>query len=306
VARAQRPDLPVIGYLGASSPIATLIAAFHQGLKEAGYIEGQNVTIEYRWANNQYDRLPEFAADLVTRQVTVIAVPPPSVAALAAKAATQTIPIVFLTAADPVSAGLVSNLNRPNGNITGVTGFDSTLTPKNLELFHELVPAAKVIGVFFNPDVPIVHPLLPSANEAARAFGQQLVIVPVRREHDIDLAFDTLLQRQIKALYVWPDAFLYSERDRLVTRAATYKIAVVSDLRGFPVAGGLASYGADHLDGYHQFGIYAGKILTGAKPGDLPVWQSTKYELVINLKTAKALGLDIPPTLIARADEVIE
>ena len=305
VGHAQRPALPVIGYLGSSSPDTTLTADFNRGLKEAGYVEGQNVAIEYRWANNQYDRLPALAADLVSLQVTVIAAPPPVVTALAAKAATQTIPIVFLTAADPVVTGLVPSLNRPNGNITGVAAFDGTLGPKNLELLRELVPKTDLVGVFFNPDNPSVN-VLAVSNEAARALGQQLVIVGVKGEHDIDAAFDTLLQKQIRVLYVWPDAFLYSQRDRLVARAVSYKIPLISDLRGFTAAGGLASYGANNSDLFRQFGVHVGKILRGAKPSDVPVQQPTKFELVINLKAAKALGIDVPPSLLARADEVIE
>jgi putative ABC transport system substrate-binding protein len=306
VARAQRSALPVIGYLGSSSPDTTLTVDFNRGLKEASYVEGQNVAIEYRWANNQYDRLPALAADLVSLQVTVIAAPPPVVTALAAKAATQTIPIVFLTAADPVVTGLVPSLNRPNGNITGVAAFDGTLAPKNLELLHELMPTAKLIGLLFNPDVPITNSMLPGANEAAKVLDQQLVTVPVRRGDDIDLAFEKLQQMQITAVYIFPDAFLFSERDRLVARAVSYKIAVISDLRAFTAAGGLASYGANNSDLFRQFGVHVGKILRGAKPSDVPVQQPTKFELVINLKAAKPLGIDVPPSLIARADEVIE
>jgi putative ABC transport system substrate-binding protein len=305
VVRAQRSTLPVIGYLGSSSPDTTLTVDFNRGLKEAGYVEGQNVAIEYRWANNQYDRLPALAADLVSLPVTVIAAPPPVVTALAAKAVTQTIPIVFLTAADPIVTGLVPSLNRPNGNITGVAAFDGTLGPKNLELLRELVPKADLVGVFFNPDNPSVN-VLAVSNEAARALGQQLVIVEVKGEHDIDAAFDTLLQKQIRAVYVWPDAFLYSQRDRLVARALSYKIAVISDLRGFTAASGLASYGANNSDLFRQFGVHVGKIVKGAKPSDVPVQQPTKFELVINLKAARALGIDVPPSLLARADEVIE
>ena len=306
VGRAQRSALPVIGYLGSTSPDTTLTADFNRGLKEAGYVEGQNVAIEYRWANNQYDRLPALAADLVSRQVTVIAAPPPVVTALAAKAATQTIPIVFFAGADPVLAGLVPSLNRPSGNITGVAAFNGPLGSKHLEFLHELIPSADVVGVFFNPDVPISNYYLRDTNEAARALGQQLVIVAVRGEPDIDAAFDTLLQRHIRALLVWPDAFLYSQRDRLAAQAISHKIAVVSELRGFPAAGGLASYGANNSDLYRQFCAYVGKILRGAKPTDLPVLQPTRFELVINLKAAKAIGIDLPPSLLARADEVIE
>jgi putative ABC transport system substrate-binding protein len=307
IGHAQRSAPPVIGYLGSSSPDTTLtIAHFTRGLKEAGYVEGQNVAIEYRWANNQYDRLPTLATDLVSRQVTVIAAPPPVVVALAAKAATQIIPIVFLTAADPITTGLVTSLNRPNGNITGVAAFDGTLAPKNIELLNELIPKAKVIGLLFNPDVAITSLMLPGANEAAQIFGSQLVTIAVRDEDDIDFAFERLRQMQISAVYIFPDAFLYSERDRLIARAASCKIAVVSNFRDFPAAGGLASYGAKNSDLFRQFGACVGKILGGAKPSDVPVSQPTAFELVINLKAAKALGIDVPPSLIARADEVIE
>jgi putative ABC transport system substrate-binding protein len=307
VARAQQAGLPVIGYLGSGSSYATPArATFHQGLKEVGVVEGQNVAIEYRWANNQYDRLPELAADLVKRRVDVIAVPPPIVAALAAKAATQTIPIVFYTAADPISAGLVSAINRPNGNITGVAAFDSTLGPKTLELIHELIPNADLIAVMFNPDNPGGNVFLGETTKAASNLNQQLMFLAVKGERDIVTAFDEILQKQIKALLVWPDTFLFSQRERIVGRAADQKIAVVSDLREFPAAGGLASYGADGSDLYRAFGNYVGKILKGAKPADVPVLQPTKFELVVNVKAADALGLTVPPSLLARADEVIE
>jgi len=308
IARAQQPAVPVIGFLGSTSAdgARTNLAAFQEGLKLAGYVENQNLKIEYRWAENRYERLPELASDLVAKGVSVIAVPPPIAAALAAKAATRTTPIVFLTAADPVVAGLIDSLNRPNGNITGVALFDGTLGPKNLELIHELIPTADIVGVFFNPDSPSGNVFLADAKRSAQILHQQLVPIPVRREADIDAAFEKLSQSQAKVLLVWPDAFLFSHRERLVARAAIDKIAVVSDLREFPVAGALSSYGGNSQEISRQFGVYVGKILKGAKPADMPVWQPTKFELVINLKTAKALGLEIPPQLLARADEVIE
>ena len=307
VVRAQQAGMPVIGYLGSGSSHATPArATFHQGLKEVGVIEGQNVAIEYRWANNQYDRLPELAADLVKRKVDVIAVPPPVAAALAAKAATQTIPIVFFTAADPVSAGLVSAINRPNGNVTGVAAFDDTLGPKNLELIHELIPTADLIAVMFNRDNPGGNIFLNETTQAARTLNQQLMFIAVKDERDIDSAFDEIFEKQIKALLLWPDTFLFAQRERIITRAAHHQVAVVSDLREFPAAGGLASYGADLTDLYRLFGNCVGKMVKGAKPADVPVLQPTKFELVVNVKAARALGLTIPPTLLARADEVIE
>ena len=307
-AAGGQPTMPVLGFLGSNSPNDSTsfgVDAFRQGLKEAGYLEGQNVLIEYRWANYQYDRLPTLAADLVSHRVAVIAAAPPVAAAFAAKAATQTIPIVFMTAADPVLTGLVSSLNRPDGNITGVTIIDSTLGPKSLELLHELTPQASTIAVFFNPDNPSGYKLT-DIEKAAQVFDQQLAIFPVKDEHDIDAAFGAFVRRRIGALLVAPDAFLFSQRERLVARAADQALPIVSDTREFPVAGGLASYGASISDALRQGGVYAGKILKGTKTTDLPVLQPTKFELVINLKTAKALGLTIPPTLLARADEVIE
>ena len=306
-ARGQ-PTMPVLGFLGSNSPndsTSRLVDAFRQGLKEAGYLEGQNVLIEYRWANYQYDRLPTLAADLVSHRVAVIAAAPPVAAAFAAKAATQTIPIVFMTAADPVLTGLVSSLNRPDGNITGVTIIDSTLGPKSLELLHELTPQASTIAVFFNPDNPSGYKLT-DIEKAAQVFDQQLAIFPVKDEHDIDAAFGAFVRQRVGALLVAPDSFLVSQRERLVARAADQALPLVSDLREFPVAGGLASYGASISDAFRQGGVYAGKILKGTKTTDLPVLQPTKFELVINLKTAKALNLTVPPTLLARADEVIE
>src|SRR6516225_1787943 len=306
-ARGQ-PTMPVLGFLGSNSPndsTSQVVDAFRQGLKEAGYLEGQNVLIEYRWANYQYDRLPTLAADLVSHRVAVIAAAPPVAAAFAAKAATQTIPIVFMTAADPVLTGLVSSLNRPDGNITGVTIIDSTLGPKSLELLHELTPQASTIAVFFNPDNPSGYKLT-DIEKAAQVFDQQLAIFPVKREHDIDAAFGVFVRQRIGALLVAPDSFLFSQRQRLVARAADQALPLVSDLREFPVAGGLASYGASISDALRQGGVYAGKILKGTKTTDLPVLQPTKFELVINLKTAKVLGLTVPPALLARADEVIE
>ena len=308
VARGQQPAIPVLGFLGSGSQndsTSRLVDAFRHGLKEAGYVEGQNVLIEYRWANYQYDRLPTLAADLVSHRVAVIAAAPPVAAAFAAKAATQTIPIVFVTAADPIFTGLVSSLNRPDGNITGVTIIGSTLGPKSLELLHELIPQASTIAVFFNPDNPSGYKLT-DIEKAAQVFDQQLAIFAVKRERDIDAAFDALVQQRVGALLVAPDLFLFSQRERLIARAAIQALPVISDLREFPVAGGLASYGASISDGLRQAGAYAGKILKGAQTTDLPVLQPTKFELVINLKTAKALGLDVPPTLLARADEVIE
>jgi putative ABC transport system substrate-binding protein len=243
---------------------------------------------------------------LVNRHVTVIATSPPINTALAAKAATQTIPIVFATAADPVEAGLVPSLNRPNGNITGVAAFGGELGPKTLQLLHELIPSADVIGMFRNPYLPRTSPFILNIEDTAKALGLRPIMILVKDEHDVDVGFGTLLQQQIKALYVWPDGFLFSQRHQLVAFAISHKIALASNFREFTTAGGLVSYGTKNPELFRQFGICAGKILRGAKPSDVPVMQTTAFELVLNLKTAKALDLTVPPTLLARADEVIE
>jgi putative ABC transport system substrate-binding protein len=300
--------MPVIGFLNGQSSDrwAPYVAAFRRGLTEAGYTEGQNVAVEYRWAGGQLDRLPALAADLVSRQVNVIVASGggPQVA----KEATQTIPIVSLSGGDPVRGGLVARLDRPEGNLTAVAFFAYSLGPKRLEVLRELVPNVKVIAILVNPHNP--DPESKVATEevqaAARAFGQQIDIVSASSESDIDAAFTTLVQRGHNALLVMADPFFNSRREQLVALATHYKIPTIFEWREFAIAGGLLSYGASISDAYRQLGIYAGKILKGAKPADLPVMQSVKVELVLNLKTARSLGLTFPLPLLGRADEVIE
>ena len=298
--------MPVIGFLhqGSPEPVA-LTNAFRQGLSEGGSIDGRSVTIENRWAEGHYDRLPALAADLVGRRVAVIAanfLP----AALAAKAATQTIPIVFLTGSDPIRAGLVSSINRPTGNVTGIAFMFTLLGAKNLQLLRELVPKATVIAVLVNPTNPNAEPQLRDAQAAAYALGQQLVVLDAATEREIESVFATLAERQVGALLVTADGFLIGRQDQLVALAARYAVPTMYPLSQYVVAGGLISYGASLSDAFRQTGLYVGRILKGAHPADLPVLQSAKFELVINLKTAKALSLDVPPTLLALADEVIE
>jgi putative tryptophan/tyrosine transport system substrate-binding protein len=306
-ARAQQPVMPVIGFLNGASPegYAPYVAAFHQGLKEAGYVEGQNVAIEYRWAQGQYDRLPALAADLVRRQVAVIAVGT-NPAAPAAKAATATIPIVFTTGLDPVQEGLVASLNRPGGNLTGVTALAVEVGPKGLELLHELVPAATVIALLVNPTNPSAEALSSDLQTAARTLGLQLHILRASTERDFDRVFATLLQLRAGGLVIGTDGFFNTQSEQLATLTVRHAVPAIFPFREFTAAGGLMSYGVSIRDLYRLVGVYTGRILGGEKPADLPVHRATKVELIINLKTAKALGLTFPITLLGRADEVIE
>jgi putative ABC transport system substrate-binding protein len=304
--RAQ-PAMPVIGYLSIGTPetLAHFVGAIHQGLKETGYVEGRNLAIEYRWVENQYDRLPAMAADLVRRQVAVIyAQAPPS--ALAAKAATTTIPIVFTSGGDPVESGLVASISRPGGNVTGVTLFTSVVVAKRLEILRELVPNNRVIALLVNPTSANASPDTREADAAVLKLGLQFRVLSAATERDIDIAFASFVQQRADVLLVGGDVFLTAHRNQIVAQAAHHAIPTIYPFREFAVAGGLMSYGTDITDAIRQAGTYIGRILNGEKPADLPVMQPTKFELVINLKTAKALGLTVPPSLLTRADEVIE
>jgi ABC-type uncharacterized transport system substrate-binding protein len=304
--RAQQKAMPVIGFLGTNtpSPNASNITAFHQGLSERGYVEGQNVAIEYRWAEGRYDRLPGLAADLVGRKVDVIASPSlPS--ALAAKDATSTIPIVFV-GGDPLETGLVASLARPGGNLTGVSIMNAELTPKRLELLSELVPRVGVIALLVNPNHSDTERLIRDMQEAARVKGLRFHILKASTETEMDAAFATLVQLHAGALVVGGDPFLTTRRDQLVALASRHGVPAIYQWREFAEAGGLISYGPSLTGTWRQVGVYVGKILKGAKPADLPVEQPTRFELVVNLKTAQALGLTVPPAILARADEVIE
>ena len=308
-ARAQQAGVPVVGWLGSTSPApaANILHAFRRGLNEAGYIEGQNVAIEYRWAEGQYNRLPGLVADLVRRQVAVITGAGSTAAALAAKAATETIPVVFVVGTDPVTAGLVASLNRPGGNLTGVSVLHVEVTAKRLELLHELAPAATTVGLLVNPTNPYAVPEMRESEVAARALGLRLHVLKASNQNEIDSAFVALVEQRAGALLVGADpVFQLSLRDQLVALAARHRLPTIYGYRETTEAGGLMSYGPSVSDVWRLGGIYTGRILNGEKPADLPVQQSTKVELIINLKTAKALGLTVPPSLLARADEVIE
>jgi putative ABC transport system substrate-binding protein len=306
-ARAQQPAMPVIGVINVGTPAGTadVLAAFRQGLSETGYVEKQTVTIEYRWAEGHYDRLPGLAADLVRRQVVVVAATG-TPAALAAKAATATIPVIFETAGDPIRLGLVTSLNRPGRNITGVTQLSSELVSKRLGLLHDVLPTASVIGLLVNPSDPRAESQASDMQEAARALGLQIHVLNASSEGEINTAFANLGQLRAGALFVGPSDLFRSRREQFVALAARQGMPAIYQYREYVAAGGLMSYGASLSDAYRQAGVYTGRILKGAKPADLPVLQPTKFELMINLKTAKALGLTVPPGVLAIADEVIE
>jgi ABC-type uncharacterized transport system substrate-binding protein len=306
-ARAQQPAMPVIGFLHSSSAdrFQHLVAAFRQGLNRAGYVEGQNLAIEYRWAENKHDRLPELAADLVRHEVKVIAASGGLIGVLAAKGATTSIPIVFIVS-DPLRFGIVKSLSRPEGNLTGIGLFTASMGAKRLELLRELAPSANLIGFVVNPAFPTAEAELKDMQEAVRASGKQLSVRMARDESDITAAFVTLAQEKVGALVVAADPLFTGWRDRIVTLAEIHAIPAMYYQREFSTAGGLISYGNSLTDGYRQLGAYTARILNGAKVSDLPVVQPTKFEMVINLKTAKALGLTVPLTLQASADEVIE
>ena len=306
MARAQRPEIPVVAFLNGGSPdgYAPMVAAFHQGLKDTGYVEAQSVRMEYRWADGQYDRLPAMAADLVHRQVAVIVTNSPGM--LAAKAATTTIPIVFTTSGDPVELGFVASLARPGRNITGVTQLNVEVAPKRLELMHELVPTATIMAVLVNPAYPSAEIQSRGMQAAAHTLGVQLHILRASNERAIDDAFATLAQLRAGAFVISSDPFFNSRAEQFAALALRHAVPTIFQYREFAAAGGLMSYGGSIIDSYRQAGVYTGRILKGEKPADLPVQQSTKVELIINLKTANALGLTVPITLLGRADEVIE
>jgi putative tryptophan/tyrosine transport system substrate-binding protein len=305
-ARAQA--MPVVGYLGSGSPDlnADQVAAFRKGMSESGFVEGKNLAIDFRWAEGRYDRLPALAAELVRRQVTVILASGGTLPTNAAKAATTTIPIVFLTATDPVATGLVPSLNRPGGNVTGVNFFADEVTTKQLGLLRDMVPEAKVIALLVNKNGFIADSVVTDVQTAARSHALQVRVLRTGTEHDIDEVFAGFVQQRPDALLVQSEPFLGGQRRKIASMATRQMIPTISSARSFAEAGGLISYGASGPDAYHQAALYVGRILKGEKPADLPVMQSTKFELVINLKTAKTLGLTIPPSLLAITDEVIE
>jgi putative ABC transport system substrate-binding protein len=305
--RAQQNAMPVIGFLHSSSPgpYTLNMAAFRQGLSETGYVEGQNVALEYRWAEDRYDRLPGLAADLVARKVNLIAAGSmPS--ALAAKDATSTIPIVFETGIDPVEAGLVASFARPGGNLTGVCMLNAALLPKRLELLSELVPQASVFGLLVNPSTSTAARMISEVEEAARAKGVRLELLKADNEGAIDAAFAELVRLHADGLIVIPDPFFFGRREQLVALVSRYAVPAIYPLREFAAVGGLISYAASITAAFHLLGTYAGRVLKGERPADLPVQQPTTFELVVNLNTAKALGLTVPPSILARADEVVE
>ena len=305
-ARAQQPAMPVIGFLNGASPesYADRVRAFREGLSETGYVEGRNIVIEFRWARGEYDRLPELVADLVRRRVAVIVTNGPS--APAAKAATNAIPIVFVIAGDPIARGLVASLNHPGSNLTGVTNLNLELGPKRLELLHELLPTATRIAILVNPTNPNAETLSKDLGAAARLLGVEVHVLHASTERDFQQVFASLAQLQASGLVIATDPFFNSQSKELAAVAVRHMMPTIYQFRQFAAAGGLMSYGGSGTDGFRQAGVYSGRILKGEKPADLPVQQETKAELVINLKTAKALGLEVPLPLLARADEVIE
>jgi putative tryptophan/tyrosine transport system substrate-binding protein len=307
-ARAQQAAMPVIGYLSSRSPgeAAALAAAFRKGLGDGGYVEGQNVAIEYRWAEGHYDRLPEMAADLVRQGVTVLVATGGEPSALAAKTATSTIPIVFSVGGDPVKTGLVESLGRPGGNATGVSVLTTAPESKRLGLLHELVPGAKIVGVLIDPNYQEAEAQARELRQAAGTLGQPIQLAYAKSDAELEQAFETLVREHADALLVSADPFFDTRRDRIIAFAAEHRLPAVYQFRQYTAAGGLMSYGVDLPAGYRQIGAYAGQILKGAKPADLPIVQSIRFEFVINLKTAKTLGLEVPAMLLARADEVIE
>jgi putative ABC transport system substrate-binding protein len=308
MARAQEPATPVVGFLNTTSPdtYAFNVEAFREGLRTLGYVEGRNVSIEYRWASGDYSRMPALAKELVNLGVTVIAATGDIVSARAAQAATQIIPIVFTVGSDPVRFGLAKSLNRPGGNLTGMTLYSSTLVAKRMELLTQLIPDAHVIALFMNPDNANAESDLKDAQDAARVLGRQTIVVNSRSERDFNAAFVTMLEQRVDAALVASDPMFLSRRDDIATAAARRRVPVVYFEREFVVAGGLVSYGTGVTWMYRQAGVYCARILKGEKAADLPIQQPTNFDLVINLKTAKALGLTIPPSVLARADEVIE
>ena len=307
-ASAEQATMPVIGFLSSRSPAESshLVAAFRAGLQAGGYVEGQNVAIEYRWAEGQYDRLPALAVDLVRRGVAVLATTGGEPSALAAKAATSTIPIVFTVGGDPVKIGLVASLNRPGGNATGVSLLTTVPEAKRLGLLYELVPNAALIGVLINPNYQGAEAQSREVQDAARAIDRPIEIAMAGNDRQLEAAFGTLVQQHADALLVGADPFFGTRRDRIIALAAQFKLPAMYQFRDYPVAGGLMSYGINITDGYRQVGVYTGQVLKGAKPADLPIHQSIKFECVINLKTAKTFGLQISDNVLSLADEVIE
>jgi putative tryptophan/tyrosine transport system substrate-binding protein len=305
----QRPTMPVIGYLHSGSPEvnAGALAAFRKGLSEAGYVEGRNVTIEYRWAQSEYDRLPELASELIRRRVAVIVIPAGVVTALAIKPLTSTIPIVFTIVGDPVELGLVASLNRPGGNMTGATDMSSELTAKRIGLLHELIPRAARFALLVNTTAPgIAEPVIKDAQAAASTIGRQVEILQAGSSRDIAVAFANMAQMQLEGLVLAPNGLFSSRRSQVLTLAARHAIPTIFTGRAFAEAGGLMSYGTISTDRERQAGIYTGRILKGEKPADLPIVRPTRFEFIINLQTADALGIEVPPGLLAIADEVIE